>query len=118
MTPLTASTDLINDPIRMPNQIIPNPNTRISTNASTASATPPLMRHPMHSPVSAITTTPIDECIRLAMLRPINTADRRMGSDRNLSMIPFSTSAVMPVDTTNAVNTMVCAWMPGSRNSR
>ena len=33
-------------------------------------------------------------------------------------MMPFSTSEVMPDATTNAENTMVCAWMPGSRNSR
>jgi hypothetical protein len=45
----------------MPNQIMPNPNTRISANASTASARPPRIRQPMHSPVTAITTMPIEE---------------------------------------------------------
>ena len=50
----------------------------------------------MHSPVTAITTTPIEEWIRLATLRPISTDDRRIGSDRNRSMMPFSRSAVMP----------------------
>ena len=72
----------------------------------------------MHSPVTAITTTPIVEWSRLATLRPMSTADRRIGSERNRSMMPFSTSAVIPVDTTKAVKTIVCAWIPGSRNSR
>ena len=54
----TASTERINDPTRMPNQIIPKPNTRISANARTASPTLPRIRHPMHSPVTAITTRP------------------------------------------------------------
>ena len=30
----------------------------------------------------------------------------------------FSAMFSIVVDTTNAVNTMVCAWIPGSRNSR
>src|SRR5215218_7917243 len=81
ITPLTASTERISEPIKMPNQIMPNPNTRISPNASTASATLPRIRHPMHRPVTAITTTPIDECSRLATLRPMSTADLRIGSD-------------------------------------
>ena len=102
----------------MPNQIIAKPNRRINANASTASATLPRIRQPIASPVTAITTTPIVECSRLATLRPINTDDREIGSDRKRSMMPFSTSAVIPDATTNAVNTMVCAWMPGSRNSR
>ncbi len=58
------------------------------------------------------------ECMRLATLRPIRTEDREIGSDRKRSMMPFSTSAVIPEATTNAVNTIVCAWMPGNRNSR
>jgi hypothetical protein len=78
----------------------------------------PRIRQPIANPVTAITTTPIDECSRLATLRPINTDDREMGSDRKRSMMPFSTSAVMPDATTNAVKTIVCAWMPGNRNSR
>jgi hypothetical protein len=101
----------------MPNQIMPKPNTRINTNASTASATPPRIRQPIASPVTAITTTPSEECRRLATLRPISTDDREIGSERNRSMMPFSTSAVMPDATTNAVKTMVCAWIPGRRNS-
>ena len=76
------------------------------------------MSHPIAKPVMAMTITPIDEGNRRATLRPISTADRLIGSDRNLSTIPFPTSAVIPVDATNAVNTIVCAWIPGSRNSR
>jgi hypothetical protein len=76
------------------------------------------MRQPMARPVTAITTMPIEEWIRLATLRPISTDDRAIGSERNRSMMPFSMSFVMPAATTNAANTMVCAWIPGSRNSR
>ena len=54
-----------------------------------------------------MTTMPIELWSRLAILRPISTDDRWMGSDRNRSMMPFSRSAVMPVDTMNAVNTIV-----------
>ena len=109
ITPLTASTDRISEPTRMPNQMMPKPKTKISANASTASRKVPRMRHPMHNPVIAMTTTPIEECSRLATLRPISIDERRMGSDRNRSMMPFSTSAVIPDATTKAVNTMVCA---------
>ena len=40
ITPLTASGDRIIDPMRMPNQIIPKPNSKTSANASTALRTP------------------------------------------------------------------------------
>ena len=109
ITPLTASTVRINEPIRMPNQMIAKPNSNSSAKASTASPMLLRMRHPIASPVTAITTTPNEEWITLAMLRPISTEDREMGSARNRSMMPFSTSAVIPAATTNAENTMVCA---------
>src|SRR3954447_2107699 len=118
MTPFTASTERITEPMSIPNQIMLKPNTRINAKASAASATLPRIRQPIANPVTAITTTPIVECSRLATLRPINTDDREIGSDRNRSMMPLSTSAVIPDATTNAVNTIVCAWIPGSRNSR
>ena len=107
MNPLTASTERSHEPIITPNQIIANPNTSTSTKPSAPSHTDVVIRQPMMTPVSAITTMPIDECSRLAMLRPISTDDRRMGSDRKRSMMPFSMSAVMPVATMNAVNTIV-----------
>ena len=107
MNPLTASTERSHEPIITPNQIIANPNTSTRMKPSVPSHTDVVIRQPMMTPVSAITTMPIDECSRLAMLRPISTADRRMGSDRKRSMMPFSMSAVMPVATMNAVNTIV-----------
>ncbi|BDH58171.1 hypothetical protein MTP03_31100 [Tsukamurella sp. PLM1] len=118
MNPLTASIDCMAQPTRMPNQIIAKPNRSRTAKPSTASTGLVRIRQPITSPVTAMTTMPIDECIRLAILRPIRTADRLIGSERNLSMMPLSRSVVRPPATTKHVNTIVCPRMPGSRYSR
>ena len=70
MRPLTASTERIVEPTRMPTQIIAKPKSSSSAKASTASATLSWIRQPMTRPVSDMTTMPMLEWIRLEMLRP------------------------------------------------
>src|SRR3954466_3378557 len=117
MNPCTASTVRISDPTQMPSQIIEKPNATSNRNAKTASRTPLRIRQPITRPVSAITTMPIDEWIRLETLRPTSTDDREIGSDLNRSTMPFCRSLVRPIATTAQEKTMVCAMIPGSKNS-
>src|SRR5680860_403611 len=118
MKPFTASTDLNSEPTQMPSQIIEKPNSSSRRNARAASATPLRIRHPIRRPVTAITTMPMLEWIRLDTLRPISTEEREIGSDLKRSTIPFSRSLVSPSATIAEENTTVWAMIPGSRNSR
>ena len=51
------------------------------------------------------------------VVRPTSTADGAMGSDRNLSMMPFCMSSARPLPVTVAPKITVWAKMPGTRNS-
>src|SRR5680860_1320869 len=118
MKPFTASTDLNSEPTQMPSQIIEKPNSSSRRNARAASETPLRIRPPIRRPVTAITTMPMLEWIRLDTLRPISTEEREIGSDLKRSTIPFSRSLVSPSATIAEENTIVWAMIPGSRNSR
>ena len=72
----------------------------------------------MTSPVSDITTMPIEEWIRLDRLRPTRIAEVRIGSERIRSTMPLSMSAVSPTATMNEAKAMVCAMIPASSHSR
>ena len=102
----------------MPTQIIANPNSRSSAKPRTPSTNPLRIRQPMSRPVSAITAMPMLEWIRLEMLRPTRIEDRAIGSDLSRSTNPFSRSLISPIATMNEENTIVCAMIPGTRNSR
>ncbi len=65
MKPWTASTDRIREPTQIPNQIIENPNSSCGPRARSALPNPSRMRQPIRSPVTAITTMPMLEWIRL-----------------------------------------------------
>ncbi len=47
------------------------------------------MRHPTRRPVNDMTTKLMTLINTSLDVRPVSTADEAMGSDRNLSMIPF-----------------------------
>jgi hypothetical protein len=72
----------------------------------------------MTSPVSDITTRPIEEWARLEMLLPTSTAAGLMGSDRIRSTMPFSRSAVSPTATMKDAKATVWAMIPGSSQAR
>ena len=76
------------------------------------------IRQPISRPVSAITVMPMLEWIRLEMLRPTRIEAREIGSDLSRSTMPLSRSLVSPIATMNEENTIVCAMIPGTRNSR
>ena len=118
MTPLTASTDRIAEPTRMPTQIIAKPQSSSSPYAASASRTEPRIRQPTTSPVSDITMMPMKEWVRLDMLRPTRIAAGLIGSDRNRSTIPLSMSAVRPIATMNDANAIVWPMIPPSSHSR
>ena len=75
------------------------------------------MPHPMKSPVTDMTTMPRLEWMRLETLRATTTAPRPIGSERNRSTMPLPRSLLSPMATTNELNAMVCAMMPGSSHS-
>ena len=83
-----------------------------------ASSAEPRIRQPTSSPVSDITTRPIEEWHRLEMLRPTRTAAGLIGSERIRSTIPFSRSAVRPTATMKDANATVWAMIPASRKAR
>jgi hypothetical protein len=49
-------------------------------------------------------------------VRPVSTAERDIGSERNRSMIPLLMSSVMPMAVVAAAKTIVWAKIPGIRN--
>ena len=49
-------------------------------------------------------------------VRPVRTAERDIGSERNRSMIPLLTSSVIPIAVVAAAKTIVWAKIPGIRN--
>ena len=116
--PFTASTERIDEPTRMPSQIIAKPKRRSSAKPRTASTTPLWMRQPIARPVSAITVMPMLECSRLDTLRPTRIEAREIGSDLNRSTSPLSRSVLSPIATMNDENAIVCTMIPGTRNSR
>ena len=52
------------------------------------------------------------------MLRPTRIDERVIGSDFSRSTKPFSRSLTRPIATMNDEKTIVCAMIPGIRNSR
>ena len=72
----------------------------------------------MNRPVIDMTMMPIIEWMIDDTERPTRTDAREIGSERNLSTMPFSRSCDSPAATMNAANVMVCAMMPGSNHSR
>jgi hypothetical protein len=92
-------------------------NSSSSTKPASASPTEEWIRQPTTSPVTAITTMVITLRPRSATVRPISTADRAMGSDRNRSIRPFWMSSAMLAPVIVLPNTTVWAKIPGSRNS-
>src|SRR5699024_7728335 len=96
MTPLTASMVLSRDPTTMPIQIMTNPKPNNTRYPSSASMTPEWIRQPTMSPVSDITTTPIEEWMMLEALRAMRIDERRMGRVRKRSMIPLLRSLHSP----------------------
>jgi hypothetical protein len=118
IAPWTASTDFRRDPARMPNQIIAKPKSSRRAKPRTARPKPRWMRHPMSSPVTDMTRTPMLEWMRLEMLRPMRTDALEIGRDRNRSMMPLLRSLVRPIATTKQENVIVCAMIPGSSHSR
>ena len=53
-----------------------------------------------------------------AVVRPVRTAERAIGSERNRSTMPLLMSSHMPMAVVAAANAMVWAKMPGIRYSR
>src|SRR3546814_4224 len=62
---------------------------RSSAYPATASRKLEWMRHPTRRPVNDMTTKLMTLINTSLDVRPVSTADGAMGSDRNLSMIPF-----------------------------
>ncbi len=50
--------------------------------------------------------------------RPVNTAERAIGNERNRSTMPLLMSSHIPMAVVAAAKTMVWAKMPGIRYSR
>ena len=102
----------------MPIQIIAKPMSRNSRKPRTPSRTLVRIRQPIVRPVSAITVMPMLEWIRLDRLRPTRIAERWIGSALSRSTNPFSRSVDQPHRDENDEKMIVCAMIPGTRNSR
>ncbi|CAM4095359.1 hypothetical protein KIPE111705_40190 [Kibdelosporangium persicum] len=75
-------------------------------------------RQPTSRPVTDMTTRLITLFTTSLVVRPINTADRAIGSERNRSMMPFWMSSASPSPVHVAPKTAVCTKIPAIRNSR
>ena len=75
------------------------------------------MRQPTASPVSDITMIVMTLIATSLPVRPISTAARDIGSERNRSMMPFCISSASPAPVNVAPKMTVWAKMPGIRNS-
>jgi hypothetical protein len=53
--------------------------------------------------------------MRSAVVRPVSTAERAIGSDLKRSMIPSWRSPASPTAVVRAPNTTVCTKIPGMR---
>ena len=73
------------------------------------------MRHPTAKPTTHIRIITKKLRARSAVVRPVNTADRAIGSDLNRSMTPRCKSPASPTAVVSAPNTTVCTKIPGMR---
>jgi hypothetical protein len=76
------------------------------------------MRQPTIRPVIIMMTMTSALLTRSEVVRPIRTAERAIGSERNRSMMPLVMSSARPLPVMVAPNSTVCAKMPAIRNSR
>ena len=76
------------------------------------------MRQPTINPVTDITAIDIELLKMSLAVRPISTATRAIGSERNRSMIPFCMSSAMPAPVNVEPNMTVWTKTPAMRNSR
>jgi hypothetical protein len=90
-------------PRQMPAQVNAYPNSRASANAVITSAALVCTRQPMARPTPATTTAPIIWVSSSATDRAASTAQRDMGSERNLSISPVDMSVTCATATPGAV---------------
>jgi len=90
-------------PRQMPAQVNAYPNSRASANAAITSAALVCTRQPMARPTPATTTAPIIWVSNSAIDRAASTAQRDMGSERNLSISPVDMSVTIATATPGAV---------------
>ena len=99
-------------PAQAPAQVIANANSRDSPTARAASPIPLWIRQPTASPVTVSTRIPSSCVARSDRVRPASTADREIGSDRNLSISPVDMSVVMPTAVPGALPAMAMPNIP------
>ena len=73
------------------------------------------MRHPTRNPTIIISVTTKTLRVRSANVRPVSTAERPIGRDRNRSSSPLFRSVARPIAVAIEPNTTVCTKMPGIR---
>jgi len=102
----------------MPTQIIANRSRSSRPNAVSVGSRPALVLHPTSSPHPTSTARSSTELTMSAALRPTTTAGWAIGMERNRSVTPLALSAATAEIVAAAPNIIVCANMPGIRNSR
>jgi hypothetical protein len=95
-----------------PAQVIAKANSSERPTAASASPTPLWIRQPTNSPVAISTPMPSTWVSRSDSVRPASTADRAMGSDRNLSISPLAMSVVIPTAVPGALPAIAIPNMP------
>ena len=86
-----------------------------SMKATSCAPTDPSGRKPTSTPTMYMTPTTAALRTRSDTVRPTSTADRAMGSERNLSMMPLRRSSARPMPLATAPKATVCAKIPGIR---
>jgi len=114
----TASGFGTTSPRKMPIQVSANRNHRINPTAAAASARPPRHCQPTIRPQTTSIVISSSARHRSARLRPVTSAERATGMDRNLSTTPRLTSLATLVAVAPSPYSIVITKMPGSRNSR
>ena len=94
------------------------PSRSSSANAPSIRGMPLCTRQPTSSPTHARMAMVKLVCTRSASVRPVSTAPRDIGSERNRSTRPFCMSSAMPAPAPAVAKVTVCAKMPAIRNSR
>ena len=91
------------------------PNSTTNMPAAIVGSTPVWMRQPTRNPTTIIKITTKTLRVASAVVRPVSTADRAMGSAWNRSIRPDFTSEASPIAVAMAPNVTVCTKMPGIR---
>jgi hypothetical protein len=92
------------------------PNPTASANAPSAATGPACSRKPSSVPTATVTRVAAAVRAPSARIRPVSTAERAIGRERNRSMMPLARSSLRPIPVMTVPNTTVCTMIPGMTN--